>query len=134
MKKSTGNNSENLKVIKSKNHISDIFFEKTTLFFAFLIICIVFWIIYEMFIDSAPSRDAFGWGFIFSQDWEPVKEQFGALTFIYGTVVSSIIALAIALPVSLGIAIFLSELAPQIIKTTLSFLIEILAAIPSIVF
>jgi phosphate transport system permease protein len=134
MKKLKVKNTDNLKVIKSKNHFSDILFEKTTLFFAFLIIFIVFWIIYEMFRDSDASREAFGWNFIFSGEWEPVKEKFGALAFIYGTVVSSLIALAIALPVSLGIAIFLSELAPQIIKTTLSFLIEILAAIPSIVF
>lgn len=122
------------KVIKSKSHISDILFEKTTLFFAFLIIFLVFWIIYEMFKDSTVSREAFGWNFIFSSEWDPVKEKFGALTFIYGTVVSSLIALAISLPVSLGIAIFLSELAPQIIKTALSFLIEILAAIPSIIY
>jgi phosphate transport system permease protein len=124
----------NLKEIKSKTHLSDLIFEKTTLFFAFLIIFLVFWIIYEMFKDSEASREMFGWNFIFSSDWEPVKDKFGALTFIYGTVVSSLIALAIALPVSIGIAIFLSELAPQIIKTTVSFLIEILAAIPSIVF
>lgn len=122
------------KIIKSKTHLSDILFEKTTLFFAFLIIFLVFWIIYEMFKDSEVSREAFGWNFIFSSDWDPVKEKFGALTFIYGTVVSSLIALAISLPVSIGIAIFLSELAPQVIKTTLSFLIEILAAIPSIIY
>lgn len=129
-KKKTDSN----KVIKSKTYFSDIIFEKTTLFFAFLIIFIVFWIIYEMFKDSEISRETFGWGFIFSSEWDPVKEKFGALTFIYGTVVSSLIALAIALPVSIGIAIFLSELAPEIIKTALSFLIEILAAIPSIIY
>jgi phosphate transport system permease protein len=123
-----------LKVIKSRNYISDILFEKTTLFFAFLIIVLVFWIIYEMFIDSGPSRQAFGWNFIFSGEWDPVKDKFGALTFIYGTVLSSLIALAISLPVSIGIAVFLSELAPRVIKTALSFLIEILAAIPSIVY
>lgn len=125
---------KDVNIIKSKSHFSDILFEKTTLFFAFLIIFLVFWIIYEMFKDSEISRDTFGWNFIFSSDWDPVKEKFGALTFIYGTVVSSLIALAISLPVSLGIAIFLSELAPQVIKTTLSFLIEILAAIPSIIY
>lgn len=123
-----------LKEIKSKTHITDLLFEKTTLLFALLIIFLVFWIIYEMFKNSEASREMFGWGFITSPEWEPVKDKFGALAFIYGTVVSSLIALAIALPVSLGIAVFLSELAPQIIKTTLSFLIEILAAIPSIVF
>jgi phosphate transport system permease protein len=123
-----------LKEIKSKTHLSDLIFEKTTLVFAFLIIFLVFWIIYEMFKDSASSRELFGWGFITSSDWEPVKDKFGALTFIYGTVVSSLIALAIALPVSLGIAIFLSELAPKSVKTAISFLVEILAAIPSIIF
>lgn len=90
--------------------------------------------IYEMYLYSEESRTMFGWEFIFSKNWEPNKDQFGALTFIYGTIVSSLIALAIALPVSLGVAIFLSELAPNIIKTTFSFLIEILAAIPSIVY
>jgi phosphate transport system permease protein len=90
--------------------------------------------LYEMFRDSEASRNAFGWGFIFSDEWEPVKEKFGALTFIYGTVISSLIALCISLPVSIGIAIFLSELAPKVIKTTFSFLIEILAAIPSIIY
>jgi len=123
-----------LKEIKSKTHLSDLIFEKTTLFFAFLIIFLVFWIIYEMFKDSESSREMFGWGFITSSDWEPVKDKFGALTFIYGTVVSSLIALAIALPVSIGIAIFLSELAPQTVKSAISFLVEILAAIPSIIF
>lgn len=121
-------------VIKGKTHFTDILFEKSTLFFAFLIIFLVFWIIYEMFKDSEVSREAFGWNFIISTEWDPVNEKFGALTFIYGTVVSSLIALTIALPVSIGIAIFLSELAPQLIKNTLSFLIEILAAIPSIIY
>jgi len=87
-----------------------------------------------MFTDAAPSREKFGWDFLFSQNWDPVKNEFGALTFIYGTVVSSILALLMALPVSLGVAIYLSELAPKVIKTSLSFLIEILAAIPSIIY
>ncbi len=87
-----------------------------------------------MYLYSEESRTMFGWEFIFSKNWEPNKDEFGALTFIYGTIVSSLIALSIALPVSLGVAIFLSELAPNIIKNTFSFLIEILAAIPSIVY
>lgn len=87
-----------------------------------------------MFLHSVLSREAFGFGFIFSSDWDPVKDKFGALAFIYGTVVSSLIALIIALPVSIGVAIFLSELAPKSIRTVFSFLIEILAAIPSIIF
>jgi len=87
-----------------------------------------------MFKDASSARDKFGFSFIFSGEWNVVQEKFGALTFIYGTVISSVIALMFALPVSIGVAVFLSELAPQIIKTALSFLIEILAAIPSIIY
>jgi phosphate transport system permease protein len=104
------------------------------LFFALIIISLVLFIFYEMFKDAASARDKFGFGFIFSSEWNAVQEKFGAFTFIYGTVISSVIALIIALPVSIGVAIFLSELAPQIIRTSLSFLIEILAAIPSIIY
>ncbi|KAA0211967.1 phosphate ABC transporter permease subunit PstC [Ignavibacteria bacterium CHB1] len=99
-----------------------------------MILGIVLWIIYEMYFYSGESRSAFGWEFIWSNEWEPVRKEFGALAFVYGTAVSSILALIIALPLSLGVAIFLSELAPKIIKSTLSFVIEILAAIPSIIF
>lgn len=87
-----------------------------------------------MFKDSLPSRESFGWNFIFSSEWDPVKDNFGSLTFIYGTVVSSVLALTIALPLSIGVAIFLTEIAGSIIKSTISFLVEILAAIPSIVY
>lgn len=109
-------------------------FENTTLLFALIIIALLLYMIYEMYLYSDESRTMFGWDFIFSKNWEPNKDEFGALTFIYGTIVSSLIALGIALPVSLGVAIFLSELAPNVIKSTFSFLIEILAAIPSIVY
>lgn len=122
------------KEIKAKKKFSDIFFENITLIFALMIILLVFLVLYEMFTDSKPSRDMFGFGFIFSQSWDSVRDNYGALTFVYGTVVSSIIALTIALPVSIGVAVFLSELAPQVIKTTISFMIEILAAIPSIIY
>jgi phosphate transport system permease protein len=87
-----------------------------------------------MFTDSKLSREAFGFGFIFSEDWNPVKDKFGSFTFVYGTLVSSLIALSISLPVSIGVAVYLSELASSVFKTSISFLIEILAAIPSIVY
>ncbi|CAN5565152.1 phosphate ABC transporter permease subunit PstC [soil metagenome] len=87
-----------------------------------------------MFIDSESSRDAFGWDFIFSKEWDPVKQQFGALTFVYGTVVSSLLALMISVPVSLGVAVFLSEIITKSLRTPVSFLVEILAAIPSIIY
>ena len=102
--------------------------------FALMIIGIVFWVIFEMYVYSEPSRDVFGWSFIWTNEWEPVQLEFGALAFIYGTTISSIIALVLALPVSLGVAVFLSEIAHKYIKTTISFIIEILAAIPSIIY
>jgi phosphate transport system permease protein len=95
---------------------------------------IVIFIIFEMFKDSELSREEFGWGFIFSSEWNPVTEKFGALPFVYGTLVSSFLALMIALPVSIGVAVFLSEIVHKTIRTPVSFLIEILAAIPSIIY
>ena len=73
-------------------------------------------------------------GIHFSGEWDPVKEQFGALPFIYGTIVSSILALLISLPISIGVAVFLSEIVHKSVRTPISFLIEILAAIPSIIY
>ncbi len=102
--------------------------------FAFLIVGLVFFISYEMFVDSAESRHKFGFDFIFSSNWNPVTEEFGALPFIYGTIISSLLALLISLPVSIGVAVFLSEIAPKSVRTPFSFLIEILAAIPSIIY
>ncbi len=99
-----------------------------------MIVSLVVFISYEMFIDSKESRDMFGFGFIFSSNWNPVSEEFGALPFIYGTIVSSLLALIISLPVSIGVAVFLSEIAPKSVRTPFSFLIEILAAIPSIIY
>ncbi|MBK6878233.1 MAG: phosphate ABC transporter permease subunit PstC [Ignavibacteria bacterium] len=87
-----------------------------------------------MFVDSAESRHKFGFDFIFSSNWNPVTEEFGALPFIYGTIISSLLALLISLPVSIGVAVFLSEIAPKSVRTPFSFLIEILAAIPSIIY
>jgi phosphate transport system permease protein len=102
--------------------------------FAITIIILVVFICYEMFKDSTLSREKFGFGFITSEKWDSVKGDYGALTFVYGTVISSIIALLIALPISIGVAVFLTELANSITKNTVSFLIEILAAIPSIIY
>lgn len=122
------------RVIKARKKAGDFFFENLTLIFALLVVALVFFITYEMFKDSAESREAFGFGFIFSTDWNPVTQKFGALPFIYGTIVSSLLALVLSLPVSIGVAVFLSEIAPQSVRTPFSFLIEILAAIPSIIY
>jgi phosphate transport system permease protein len=84
--------------------------------------------------ESRPSLAAFGWRFAFSSEWDPVNEQYGALPFIYGTAVSSALALLIAAPLSLGVALCLSEMAPAWLSRRLGFLVELLAAIPSVVY
>ena len=81
-----------------------------------------------------PSIRASGWNFLSSSDWDPVKGIFGSVPFVYGTIVSSLIALLIATPFGLGISLFLTELAPLKLRDPVAFIIEILAAIPSVVF
>jgi phosphate transport system permease protein len=111
----------------------DFLFEAVVGFFALSIIALAFLLFRELFIGSGLSRNTFGLGFLTSSTWDPVKEVFGALPFIFGTLVSSFLALLIAVPFSLGIAICLSELAPEKLRTPLSFIIELLAAIPSVI-
>ncbi|HCA59541.1 MAG TPA: phosphate ABC transporter permease subunit PstC, partial [Blastocatellia bacterium] len=84
--------------------------------------------------SSMPTLQRFGIGFLWASEWNPSQELFGALPFIYGTVVSSILALLIAVPISLGIAVFLVEQAPKKIAKPIAFMIELLAAIPSVVY
>lgn len=84
--------------------------------------------------NSMPTIKQFGFGFLTGRDWQPASDIFGALPFIYGTVVSSLIALIIAVPLSLGIAIFLVEQAPKKVATPIAFMVELLAAIPSVVY
>jgi phosphate transport system permease protein len=91
-------------------------------------------LVYELWINSSLARHKFGWNFLFSSAWDPVAGDFGALPFIYGTVVTSILALLIAVPLGLGAAVFLAELAPPNISASLTFVIELLAAVPSVIF
>ena len=122
------------KEIKSRKKPGDIFFENLTLLFALMLIALVALIAFEIYSDSSESIEKFGFGFIFSSDWNPVTEKFGALPFIYGTILSSILALIISLPVSIGVAVFLSEIVHKSVRAPISFLVEILAAIPSIIY
>jgi phosphate transport system permease protein len=112
----------------------DRLFRGITLCFALSVIAITVAIAWELFIHSALPRHAFGWSFLTRQIWDPVAEQFGARPFIYGTLVSSSLALLIAVPLGLGVAIFLAELAPMRVSDACSFLIDLLAAIPSVVY
>jgi len=85
-------------------------------------------------VASAPAVRAFGWRFVVGSDWDPVAESFGALPFVYGTLVSSAVAMLLAVPLGIGAAIFLAELAPFWIRPPVGFLIELLAAVPSVVY
>lgn len=105
-----------------------------TLTVASLILLITVLLVFELYRNSAPSREKFGWGFFYSTAWDPVAGEFGALPFIYGTVVTSIVALVIAVPLGVAAAIFLSELAPPKISDALTFLVELLAAVPSVIY
>ena len=115
-------------------NIGDFVFKNLTMLFALGVLSLVFLMGYEMYAGSGPSLAKFGWHFLVSSTWDPVREEFGAMPLIYGTVVSSLLGLLIALPLSLGVAMFLSELAPRWLERPLSFLVELLAAIPSIVY
>jgi phosphate transport system permease protein len=111
----------------------DLLFSNLTLIFAMVIVAILLGFIIVLNIDALPAISKFGFYFLGSSSWDPVREDFGALPAIYGTLLSSFIGLIIAVPVSLGAAIFLVELAPPWLRGPASFLIEMLAAIPSVI-
>jgi phosphate transport system permease protein len=115
------------------SRIGDRVFSNLTMVFALVIVAILLGIVIALSTDAMPAILKFGAGFIGSSNWNPVTEQFGALPAIYGTLLSSAIALIIAIPISLGAAVFLVELAPAWIRTPGSFLIEMLAALPSVI-
>ena len=91
-------------------------------------------IVSELVMRSRLSWHAFGFHFFVTSDWDPVNEKFGALPFIYGTVVSSLVALVIAVPLSIGVAVFTTEMCPKPLRGPLSFFVELLAAIPSVIY
>jgi len=91
-------------------------------------------LVFELYVNSSLSRSTFGWSFLVTQTWDPVAGKFGALPFIYGTLVTSALALLIGIPLGVGAAIFLAELAPPAISDALTFLIELLAAVPSVIY
>ena len=112
----------------------DAFFRHLTRFFAFFVFSILAAILISLLYHSQITLSKFGLGFLFNAEWDPVTEEFGALVPIYGTVVSSAIAMIIGIPVSFGIALFLTELSPTWLKRPLGTAIEMLAAIPSIIY
>jgi phosphate transport system permease protein len=104
-----------------------------TLIFAASVFLVTVFLVYELWIHSGPSRVKFGFRFLTGRTWDPVADQFGALPFIYGTVLTSFIALLISVPLGVGSAIFLAELAPPKFSNGCTFLVELLAAVPSVI-
>lgn len=112
----------------------DVLFRNLTRLSAFGVLALLGAIIVSLVVGSMPAIHAFGLGFLTSPDWDPVNEKFGALVPIIGTLVTSGIALLIAIPVSFGIALFLTELCPRVLRRPLGIAIELLAGIPSIIY
>jgi phosphate transport system permease protein len=105
-----------------------------TLVFAASILLITALLLLQLWTGSADARHKFSWHFFFTTTWDPVSGDFGAAPFIYGTLVTSALALLIAVPLGLGAAIFLAELAPRSVSDGLAFLIDLLAAVPSVIY
>jgi phosphate transport system permease protein len=112
----------------------DTIFRLLTLSSAVLVLALLGGVIVSLMIGAAPAFQAFGWRFLIDQSWNPVTERFGAIAPIYGTIVTSFIAMLIAVPVGLAIAMFLSELCPMWLRRPLGIAIELLAGIPSIIY
>ena len=105
-----------------------------TFLFAATIFLITALLFYELYAGAALTRAKFGWRFLTGTTWDPVALEFGALPFIYGTLVTSVLALIIGVPLGVGSAIFLAELAPPRLSEGFAFIIELLAAVPSVIY
>jgi len=112
----------------------DTLFERTTQFFALFVLGILAAILVALAISAWPALARFGPAFFFTNEWNPVTSVFGGLAPIYGTLVTSFIALAIGVPVSFGIALFLTEMCPAALRRPLGTAVELLAAVPSIIY
>lgn len=124
---------EMLAVVK-RQKLQDFLFHKVTMGFSLLVLIALLGIIGSLWISAWPAFEKFGFGFIWSDEWDIVNDEFGALIAIYGTVVSSVIALVIAIPLAFGIAIFLTEMCPVWLRRPLGTAVELLAAVPSIIY
>jgi len=118
-------------LLSPTGNVGDNIFRLLTFLIAALMVLVVLAMIIALSIQAMPSLRQFGFGFLTSREWDPANSQFGALPFIYGTLASSLIALLISVPLSLGVAVFLVEQAPSVIARPLTFLVELLAAIPA---
>lgn len=117
-----------------REKFKDLCFKALCAICAFIILFLIFGIIYYLYLGSKPSINNFGISFLFNTHWNPVTNQFGAVIPIYGTIVTSCIALLIGIPISLGIALFILEIAPISFQKPLRIATELLAGIPSIIY
>ncbi|MGO8917291.1 MAG: phosphate ABC transporter permease subunit PstC [Stellaceae bacterium] len=117
-----------------RQRLQDAAFRGTTRLFAVGVLVLLGGIVVALAAGAVPTFQRFGWAFLSSDAWNPVTEKFGALPAIYGTLVSSAIAMLIGIPLAFGIAVFLTELCPPPLRRPIGTLIELLAAIPSIIY
>ena len=122
-----------VKVPGSRERAGDRFFRLLISGFAGIILVAAFALAWQLTRESWSTWKTFGLGFLFTSTWDPVADQFGALPFLYGTAASSLLALLIAVPLGVGAAVFLTELAPKRLAEVLMFAIELLAAVPSVI-
>jgi phosphate transport system permease protein len=121
-------------VTSGHNRFADSLFYVAMLACGMCILALVIIIVYQLSTKSALSWHAFGWKFFFQSDWDPVNDKYGALPFVYGTIVSSLLALAIAVPLAIGVAVYITEMSPPWLRGPLAFTTELLAAIPSVIY
>lgn len=118
----------------SSPNISDKIFKAILFLFGGFIILLTVSILAVLLLNSYPAIQEYGFKFIITNDWDPVNHSFGALAFLWGTLYSALISLVIAVPVGIGISIFITELAPKRFADSVAYVIDILASIPSIIF
>lgn len=128
------NNDRRMLSIVRRQRIQDFFFHKITLVFSLLVLVALLGIIVSLFINAWPAFQKFGLQFIWRVEWDIINEEFGAAIAIVGTLVSAAIALLIAVPLSFGIAVFLTETCPVWLRRPLGIAVELLAAVPSIIY
>ncbi len=131
---SSGEESAVAQIRQKSSRWADSTFHLTMLACGLTVLALVGLIIYELITKGSLAWHAFGWKFFFTHDWDPVNDQFGALPFVYGTIVSSILALIISVPLAIGVAVFITEMSPRWVRAPLAFTTELLAAIPSVIY
>ena len=120
--------------IAKRQHVFDFIFKYLTQIFALIVLFALLGIILSLIVNAYPALNKFGFGFFTRIEWDIIQGEFGGLIAIYGTVVTSVIALVIAIPLSFGIAVFLTEICPKDLRRPLGTAVEILAAVPSIIY